>query len=118
MSNIVADPTPAAALLFDSLKEVEQTVGLPLYLTLLAIAREPGLSINELAERIAVPQQTASRYVASLQGRYDSPGREIGPVPLVRIDISQADPRSRSLHLTPAGSKRLDRLLRLLNTSR
>ncbi|WGJ13640.1 helix-turn-helix domain-containing protein [Methylocapsa sp. D3K7] len=118
MRNTLDNPPPAATLLFEALKEVEQTLGLPLYLTLLAIAQEPGLSINELAERIDVPQQTASRYVASLQGRYDSPGREIGPVPLVRMDISQADPRSRSLHLTPVGSKRLDRLLKLLKSSR
>ena len=86
---------------------IERELGLPLLLTLLAIAHKPGLSVNELAERINVPQQTASRYVASLQGRYDMPGREIGPLALVNVEISQLDPRRRSLYLTPAGEKRL-----------
>jgi DNA-binding MarR family transcriptional regulator len=107
----MSDSDPAAGVLFRALLPVEQSMGLSLLLALAAVAREPGLSVNALADRLGVPQQTASRYVASLQGRYETPGRHLGPLPLLAIDVSAADPRKRSLSLTAAGRARLEEVL-------
>lgn len=107
------DPRHADRLL-SALQPVEQSIGLPLLLTLAAVAREPGLSVNDLAERLAVPQQTASRYVATLQGRYAMPGRDFGPVALLAVEVSVSDPRKRALALTPAGHARLETVFHAL----
>ena len=56
--------------LADALHGVRAELGLPQLLALLTIANEPGLSVNELAERLALPQQTTSRHVAALSWRY------------------------------------------------
>jgi DNA-binding MarR family transcriptional regulator len=103
--------------LLRALVPVEETLGLPLLLALAAIAREPGLSVNDLADRIGAPQQSASRYVATLQGRYAMPGRDLGPVPLVAIEVSSTDPRKRALHLTRTGTARLSRILTTLSNN-
>jgi DNA-binding MarR family transcriptional regulator len=113
--NELQPPDPEAVeRLLRAFLPIEATLGLPLLLTLAAVAREPGLSVNDLADRISAPQQSASRYVATLQGRYATTGRELGPMPLVAIEISAADPRKRALRLTPAGSARLSCVLAAL----
>ena len=98
---------------FSLLRSLEPDLSLPLALTLFAIAREPGLSIGELAERIDVPQQTASRYVAVLQGRYElsSTGIDFSRNPLISLQISQDDPRKRALFLTLDGAARVRQIL-------
>lgn len=96
------------------LRSLEPDLNLQLSLTLLTVARQPGLSIGELADRIRVPQQTASRYVAILQGRYELPGSDgnsFARNPLLSLEVSQQDPRRRALFLTPNGTKRLNRIL-------
>ena len=109
-------PDPEAAdKLLQALTPVEETLGLPLLLVLAAIAREPGLSVNDLADRLNAPQQTASRHVSTLQGRYAAPGRDFGATPLITIEVSRSDPRKRALHLTRAGAARLKRVLAALN---
>jgi DNA-binding MarR family transcriptional regulator len=97
-----------------ALRSVGGDLSLPLLMTLVAIAREPGLSINDLVDRIQVPQQTASRYVAILQGRYKIPGgaeNTFGNGPLVSLQVSIDDPRRRALFLTSHGKRRLVRVL-------
>lgn len=103
-----------AARLLRVLRAVELDLGLPLLLSLAAVACEPGISVNNLAERIGVPQQTASRYLALLQGRYSMPDRDIGPEPLIKVEINPIDPRRRALKLTKAGAKRLSLALAAL----
>jgi DNA-binding MarR family transcriptional regulator len=109
-------PEPEAAdKLLQALMPAEESLGLPLLLVLAAIAREPGLSVNDLADRLNAPQQSASRYIATLQGRYSVPGRDFGVTPLISIEISRSDPRKRALHLTPAGAAQLMRVLAALD---
>ncbi len=99
------------SVLLDTFIPIDQSIGLPLLLTLAAVGREPGLSVNELAERLNTPQQTISRYVATLQARYAMPGRDVGSVPLIDVEISVNDPRRRALTLTAAGKARLEEVL-------
>lgn len=98
----------AAALL----AEIDSDLGLALTRVLLEAALRPGLSINELADRLGVPQQTASRHVAMLQGRYEQLNPTIRPgAALVSLEISLEDPRKRALFLTKDGQKRIDIIL-------
>lgn len=91
------------------LKLIESDLGAQLTLTLAVIGCEPGLSINELSDRLGSPQQTASRYVAVLQGRYESPHTSsFARTPLLTLEVSQEDPRRRALFLTPEGKRRLN----------
>jgi DNA-binding MarR family transcriptional regulator len=96
-----------------ALRSMASDLSLPLLITLVAIARDPGLSINELADRIQVPQQTASRYVAILQGRYQMAGggNTFANEPLLSLEVSVNDPRRRALYLTPQGKARLEDIL-------
>lgn len=95
-----------------TLRSLQPDLNLSLAVTLLAVAREPGLSVNELAERVAAPQQTVSRYVAILQGRYEVPGNEsFARNPLVALEVSAQDPRRRAVFLTPHGTKRVTQIL-------
>ena len=96
------------------LLHVESDLGLPLILTLVIVARHPGLSVTELAERLGAPQQTASRYVGSLKGRYETPGMPLtmsASQSLLALEVNQFDPRRRALFLTPSGKKRINSLL-------
>jgi DNA-binding MarR family transcriptional regulator len=96
------------------LRSLEPDLNLQLALTLLAVARQPGISVGELADDTQVPQQTASRYVAILQGRYELPGSDgnsFARSPLLSLEVSKHDPRRRALFLTTQGSKRLNRIL-------
>jgi DNA-binding MarR family transcriptional regulator len=101
--------------LFRILKSIETDLNLSLALALVAVAREPGLSVNELAERLDVPQQTASRYAAILQGRYDLPESESNKLtrnPFLSLEVNAHDPRRRALYLTSYGKRWLGRILR------
>lgn len=98
-----------------SLAEVQDLLSLPQLVALLCVGIEPGLSVNELAERMGIPQQTASRYASVLLGRYDSPSSTTLKEPLLVQGVSQRDPRSRTLHLTDAGRDVLVQLAASLN---
>ena len=68
---------------------------------LLSVAAKPGISISEVADMNGLAQQTASRHVANLSGRYqyeDSDQPE-----LVRQSLASDDPRKRALELTSEG---------------
>ena len=96
------------------LSEIDNDLTLPLALTLLHIARSPGISVGELAEIMDVPQQTASRYVGTLLGRYQAPGNDnsdFANKSLIDLGISKEDPRRRTLILTPPGDRRLQSFL-------
>lgn len=93
----------------DALAGVQAELSLPQLVSLLTIAAEPGLSVNDLADRTGLPQQTASRYVAILLGRYETPGQS--PLhPLISQAVSEDDPRKRALFLTAAGEDLVSRL--------
>lgn len=108
-AELQANTLSAAAALLD---HVDRNLGLPLTRTLIQAAQRPGLSVNELAEFLGVPQQTASRYVAVLQGRYELPSSTVSArEPLLTLEISQLDPRRRAIFLTPEGQRRIENLL-------
>ena len=72
-------------------------------LTLMTIALRPGLSINELAEALKLPQQSASRYASILLGRAEDQLTALIKSPYISQSINDQDPRKRALNLTPAG---------------
>jgi DNA-binding MarR family transcriptional regulator len=80
-------------------------------ISLLTVALEPGLSVNELAERIRSPQQSASRYAAALLGRYQSLTSEIEREPLIVQQINPEDPRKRALFLNETGREIVARMI-------
>jgi DNA-binding MarR family transcriptional regulator len=89
-------------------------------LALIAIARNPGLSVNELAESLGLPQQTVSRHVAILLGRYQT-SAELTPASLatlIRQEISASDPRRRALFLSDDGVALLKALASDMPTNR
>jgi DNA-binding MarR family transcriptional regulator len=88
---------------------VHSELSLQHVIALLTVALTPGLSVTELAERMGVPQQSASRYVALLSGRYELEGAEV--TPLLDQAISRTDPRKRALFLTEAGLTRVMQLI-------
>jgi DNA-binding MarR family transcriptional regulator len=92
-------------------------MSLPQLVALLAVANEPGISVNEVADRIGAPQQTASRHVSVLMGRYSAPDAPGGLAtePLIEQTISADDPRKRALRLTPHGRDVLASLSRTIN---
>ncbi|WP_374189475.1 MarR family transcriptional regulator [Rhizobium rhizogenes] len=98
--------------LYSALDEAGDEFSLPVLRALVTIAIQPGLSINELAERLGVPQQSASRYAAVLLGRYSSQMSQGTGIALVAQAVNPDEPRKRSLYLTPAG---LDRIQRISN---
>lgn len=95
------------------LERIEDDLGLPLTRVLFGVFLKPGMSVNELADSLRVPQQTASRYVAVLQGRYEaSSSSPVSPSsPLLALEVSQSDPRRRALFLTLEGKKRVEKLI-------
>lgn len=94
------------------LRSLQPDLNLPLSLVLLSVALEPGLSVNELAERLNMPQQTASRHVAILLGRYEVPGNDnFSRQPLLELEVSTQDTRRRAVFLTLQGTKRVSRIL-------
>jgi DNA-binding MarR family transcriptional regulator len=106
--------------LSEALKTIEQELTLPLMICLVSIAKKPGISVNDLASDVGIPQQTASRYIAILLGRYQSATPQYDSLagnPLVSLEVSAEDPRRRALYLTKRGKlvlkKLTDKLVRL-----
>lgn len=107
--------------LAQALGSVEQELTLPQVIALLAIASRPGLSVNDLADAMGMPQQTASRHVASLVGRHHHVSKKLGFLSfeleysfrrhLVVQEVNQADPRRRALYLSTLGRQVVDKLL-------
>lgn len=95
---------------FNALRPWQGTLSLSQALALIAIARHPGLSVNELAERLDQPQQTVSRHVSVLLGRYQT-SETVVPRVLIRQEVSASDPRSRALFLAPEGQSLLKTLV-------
>jgi DNA-binding MarR family transcriptional regulator len=95
------------------LKLAETDLSIPLLRTLIAVSMNTHLSVTDLAELINVPQQTASRYVALLQGRYQSSesSSSFARGPLLTTNPSSSDLRRYELVLTPRGSARLEAIL-------
>ena len=87
------------------------TLGLPQLQAIVVVGASPGLSVNELAERLNVPQQTASRYVAQLTGRYQEIGETSLPEPMIEQRVSLSDPRKRALYLTWHGRTTIEKLI-------
>ena len=103
--------TASALALRDSLRVLQRQLSLPQLVALLTIHSNPGLSVNDLAETLDVPQQSASRHVAFLAGRYQNELSEIPPKAFVTQQINPNDPRSRALHLTDEGAALIRQLL-------
>jgi DNA-binding MarR family transcriptional regulator len=91
------------AKLADALQPTTEVIGLVHLVALLIIGSRPGISVNELAESLAIPQQTASRHVSLLLARYQSPAYPGLTDPLIVQEVHSQDPRSRALKLTEAG---------------
>lgn len=116
---MVADGTGDAQLgdlkrLRAALANVADDITLPQLLTLVTVALEPGLSINELAASIDTPQQSASRYASTLLGRYADALNGQAREPLLEQKISLSDPRKRALFLTEAGRKIVSELVKTI----
>lgn len=94
-----------------ALATVQGDVSLPQLVALLTVAVEPGLSVNDLADRTGSPQQTASRYVSILLGRYETAAGSGPSQPLISQGVSNDDPRKRALFLTEAGAQLVSHLL-------
>ena len=92
------------------LQPIHEQLSLSQLLALVIIAREPGLSVNDVAERMRVTQQAASRTLGTLAGRY-APDAGERPPELVRQEISKTDPRRRAVYLTDAGLDLLEDVL-------
>ena len=80
------------------------SIGLPQLVVLLAIAERPGVSVSGVAEMTNLPQQSASRAISMLSGRYELPSGQ--PMePLIEQAVNVDDPRKRSLTLNAAGER-------------
>jgi DNA-binding MarR family transcriptional regulator len=100
----------------EALRLLPGEIGLPQLLALVAIASEPGLSVGELADRLGLPQQTASRHVAVLSGRYqgmlspfdiDNP-RPLKTQSLIVQEVSESNPRRHALYISGEGRALLE----------
>lgn len=85
-------------------------------LALLTVAVEPNLSVNDLAERMNVPQQSASRFVAILLGRHKAASGVSLEEPLIYQEVSSSDPRKRALTLTTSGRKLIAKIINPIST--
>lgn len=104
------NPTEADRL-SNALRALPSGLALQHLVALLAVGRRTGLSVNDLADNLAIPQQTASRYVAVLSGRYDTVEASSQLAPLIEQRINERDPRRRALFLTDEGRDVLSTLL-------
>lgn len=101
----------------DGLIPLGERINLTQLLALITVAAEPGLSVNELADRLGLPQQTASRHVSILLGRYASINEgERGP-PLLTQAVNENDSRSRALFLTDDGARLVSELVSNITSS-
>lgn len=96
---------PELGKLRDALTELQGSMSLAQLVALITIAMEPGLSVNDLGDRLQIPQQTASRHVAVLTGRYHGELSDAPLEPLIVQQINTSDPRKRALFLSPAGDE-------------
>lgn len=101
--NINHKDKPEVVRLRDALLTIQGNLSLQQLVALLTIGAEPNLSVNALAASLGIPQQSASRHIAFLTGRYQNDATDTVPDILVAQQISVSDPRSRALHLTEAG---------------
>jgi|ERR1039458_4291549 DNA-binding MarR family transcriptional regulator len=106
--------------LANALRPLQADLSLSQLLALIAIAAEPGLSVNELADRLNIPQQTASRHVAGLLGRYqlaavDTADARSKMDPLIKQEINSEDPRRRALFLSDDGQQLLENFVSILD---
>jgi DNA-binding MarR family transcriptional regulator len=62
------------------------------YSMLLAVARKPGLSVNDLAAALVLDRTTTGRNIKPLER-----------AGLLEIEVSRSDARSRTVHLTKKG---------------
>jgi DNA-binding MarR family transcriptional regulator len=99
------------AALCAALKKVQDDLSLPELVALLAVGVEAGLSVNELSERIGAPQQSTSRYVSVLTGRYPNSSTSTDRRPFITQGVKQNDPRSRALHLAERGREIVNDIL-------
>jgi DNA-binding MarR family transcriptional regulator len=97
--------TDRLAAMAEALRPLQTVLSLSQLLALIAIERTPGLSVNELAESLGLPQQTVSRHVAILLGRYQTmpDGPPASMTTFIRQEISASDPRRRALFLSNEG---------------
>ena len=88
-------------------------MSIPLLRTLIAVALNQNQSVTELAELIGAPQQTASRYISVLQGRYQTADASsvFSREPLIVQKPSASDLRRYELHLTTRGAAKLEAIL-------
>jgi len=86
----------------DKLLAIQPTFGLPQLTALITIGIQPGISVNDLAMILDIPQQTASRIVSSLAGRYQQYNADPHECYVLQ-KINESDPRRRALYLTDAG---------------
>ncbi|RFC64782.1 hypothetical protein DY251_18640 [Mesorhizobium denitrificans] len=103
-STLTQEQHRAAERMAAALQPVQDQLSLAHLVSLLTVATHPGLSVNELAERVGAPQATASRYVSVLLGRYQGQGTP-PPKPLIAQEISPDDPRKRALFLSQDGQE-------------
>lgn len=103
--------------LYAALKKAQDDLSLPQFVALLAVASTPGLSVNELAERTSVPQQSTSRYVSVLMGRYSDQAAGTDNRPFITQEVKQDDPRSRALYLADRGRELIREILDAANSN-
>lgn len=106
MDHSFATYLPIVRGLSKTLSQLDRNLSVPQIKMLLEIAMAPGLSVNEMSERTSIPQQTVSRNLGILQGRYMPVGADAGyqPKTLISMTISTDDPRRRALYLTEDGA--------------
>jgi DNA-binding MarR family transcriptional regulator len=109
-TDFTASETSRLDAIFKAFSKYQAEISLPQALALITIARTPGLSVNELAERLDQPQQTVSRHVAVLLGRYQI-SETVVPRAFIRQEVNVKDPRSRALFLSPEGQSLLKALV-------
>jgi len=100
-----------------ALRIIEDDLSLPLLLTLVTVTLNPGISVSELAEHIEIPQQTASRYMSTLLGRYQMPGNDansFAQAPYLSLEINNEDPRRRALFVTAKGKAKVSKIINQL----
>ena len=112
--SIESSTSPVARLRKSLAKAPE--LSLPQLTALLTIALRPGLSVNDLADDNGFTQQTASRYVSVLSGRYQAFDSGEPSEPLVTLSVNEADPRRRALHLTVAGHQLVKAMTQEIDT--
>jgi DNA-binding MarR family transcriptional regulator len=110
-NNTNSTDVPEALAIRDALLALHKQMSLSQLVALLTIHSYPGLSVNDLADALDVPQQSASRHVAFLTGRYQLEPADQPPEAFVMQQINHNDPRSRALYLTDEGLSLVNKFL-------